>query len=241
MTTRKKLPVWLNDAEVDALLAQISTRSTTGLRNRVMLQVMVGAGLRVSEVTALRGRDMDLTDGVITVVNGKGGKGRVVPVDGETREWLQQWQNKRLELGLNGRHPVFVGLRTGRTGLGEREERQGLGDRYVQQLVRTLARAASIEKDVTPHVLRHTYAVRMLRKPQISIYDLQQLLGHADISTTAVYLHVAPEELKAKVQGDEPQVGLRQLIGALDPAQLEAMATWTPEQLDAFARGLRRE
>ena len=99
--TSKRLPVALTPAEVEALLATVRTGSTTGLRNRAMLAVMLGAGLRVSEVVNLRGVDVDLQRGEIRVNLGKGGKDRVVPVNGETVAWLQAWAEKRKALGLD--------------------------------------------------------------------------------------------------------------------------------------------
>jgi integrase/recombinase XerD len=191
------LPVVLSEAELEALLGQVtSTKSVTGLRNRTMLAVMAGAGLRVSELVNLRGHDVDLARGEIRVNQGKGGKDRVVPVDGETRGWLVAWDERRRTLGLNGRAPVFVGLRT-RTAEGY----QAIGVSFVQKLVAKLAVAAGIGKAVSPHTLRHTYATRLLDRG-FTIREVQMLLGHANIQTTQLYTHVHPEALRAKVQGN---------------------------------------
>jgi len=230
----KRLPTVLTADEAQALLETVSTRSTTGLRNRCMLQVMLGAGLRVSEVCNLRGRDVDLQRGEVRVNDGKGGRDRVVPVDHETLQWLQQWANKRRDLlGLNGKDPFFVGLRTGRTGRGTREEGQGLTTRYVELLVARLAEAAGIDKRTSPHTLRHTYATRLLSEGY-NIREVQELLGHSSVSTTEVYTHVNPEALRAKIQAApepaptpaaDPQVqALAQALGNLSPAQREALA-----------------
>ena len=191
----KRLPVTLTDSEVEALLGVVYTTSTTGLRNRTMLQVMLGAGLRVSEVCNLRGVDVDLASGTIRVNLGKGRKDRVVPVDAETLGWLRAWAERRQALGLNARGPFFFGLRTGH---------RPLTPRYLQALVARLARAAGIEKHVTPHTLRHTYATRMLGRPGFTIRDVQTLLGHSNVATTQVYTHVNEEELRRKVQAQPP-------------------------------------
>jgi integrase/recombinase XerD len=224
------LPVTLTPEEAEALLATVNSACTTGLRNRTMLQVMLGAGLRVSEVVALRGTDVDLQKGTVRVNLGKGGKGRVVPVDGSTLQWLQAWAGKRKELGLNGRHAFFPGIREGATGRGDREHGQALTTRYLQGLVPTLAAAAGIEKRVSPHTLRHTYATGLLDRG-FNIREVQELLGHANVQTTQVYTHVNPEELRAKVQaaGDpaptvDPQV---QALAA-------ALANLTQEQRQAL-------
>ena len=230
--TPKRLPVTLATDEVDALLATVNTGCTTGLRNRTMLQVMLVAGLRVSEVVELRGVDVDLQKGTLRVNQGKGSKDRVVPVDRETIGWLQAWSEKRKALGLNGKAAFFVGLREGITGRGERKAGQGLTPRYVQGLIATLAEAAGIEKRVSPHVLRHTYATRLLDRG-LNIREVQTLLGHASVQTTQVYTHVNPEELREKLQAEpvnsqssvvDPQVlALAQALGNLTTEQREAL------------------
>ena len=190
MARPKKLPVVLTDAEVDTLLARISPKSDTGLRNRAMLQAMLGAGLRVSEVIALMPADIDLDRGMIRVNRGKGAKDRVVPVDGETLGWLRAWAERRKRLGLTARSPFFCS---------KRNRGKPLTARYVQWLVARLAEAAGIEKKVTPHVLRHTYATRMLRRG-LDLREVQELLGHANVATTQIYTHVDPEALRRKIQ-----------------------------------------
>lgn len=227
----RRLPVTLTPEEIEAILATINPKSTTGLRNRTMLQVLLGAGLRVSELVGLRGVDVDLTKGTIRVNLGKGGKDRVVPINHETLGWLQAWAEKRKALDLNGRAPFFVGLREGPTGLGHRKQGEGLKTRYVQSLVSRLAEAAGIEKRVSPHTLRHTYATRMLEKG-FNVREVQTLLGHANIASTQIYTHVEPEELRKKIQGasceektsTDPQVRmLAEVLGKLTVEQREAL------------------
>lgn len=206
---RKRIPVTLTQGRVAALERVVRTTSTTGVRNRAMIAVMLGAGLRVSELVALRGVDVDQARGTIRGDQGKGDKDRVVPVDDEARGWLQAWAQKRATLSLNGRAPFFVGLREGRTGTGERKRGEGLKVRYVQTLLKRLAEAARIEQRVTPHILRHTYATRMLDRG-FNLREVQTLLGHADVSTTQVYTHVSDHELREKVQGVDAKTKARQ-------------------------------
>lgn len=196
----QRLPTVLTEAEVEALLAQVNPRSTTGLRNRAMLAAMLGAGLRVSEVVALMPRDIDLEQGTIRVNLGKGSKDRVVVVGPETTEWLRAWREKRAALGLSGRSPVFCAIR--RTPLGS-EIGQGITARTVQRLIRRLAQEAGIDKQVTPHVLRHTYATQLLDQG-CNIREVQEQLGHSDVSTTMIYTHVNPTALREKIQGKAP-------------------------------------
>ena len=195
--SNKRLPTTLTEAEVEALLAQVNPRSTTGLRNRAMLAAMLGAGLRVSEIVALMPRNVDLKGGMIRVNNGKGGRDRVVPVDQETAGWLRAWAEKRVALGLDGRRRFFCAVR--RTQFGS-EPGKPITVRTVQALVTRLSRAAGIEKQVTPHVLRHTYATQLL-DGGFTIREVQELLGHSSVSTTMVYIHVNPAALREKIQG----------------------------------------
>mgnify|MGYP000972053892 CR=1 FL=1 len=188
--TRKRLPKVLTTDELNALRAACPRRSATGLRNRAMVEAMAGAGLRVSEVVALRPKDIDWTKGTIRVNQGKGNKDRVIPVTAETLAHLQAWASKREGLGFNGHRPFFLGLRTGG---------DALSTRAVQDMVANLAARAGIEH-CTPHTLRHTYATGSLADG-LTIREVQDLLGHSSVATTQVYLHVDPEALRAKVQG----------------------------------------
>ncbi len=224
----KRLPVTLTAAETEALLAQLNPQSTTGLRNRAMLAAMLGAGLRVSEVVALMPADVDFTRGELRVNLGKNGKDRVVPVDTETLGWLRAWSEKRKVQELDGRRRLFCAIR--RTALGSRPGRP-ITVRTVQALVTRLAREARIEKQVTPHVLRHTYATRLLDSG-LNIREVQMLLGHSDVSTTMIYTHVNPAALRAKIQGQPANTDLREQIAALQKQldDLRAAATNATQQ-----------
>ena len=197
--TKRRLPTVLTEAEMEVLVAQVNPRCTSGLRNRAMLAAMLGAGLRVSEIVALVPRDVDLEQGTIRVNLGKGGRDRVVPVDQETAGWLQAWAEKRRALKLDGRRRFFCAIR--RTCLGS-EPGKPLAIRTVQNLISRLGKRAGIDKQVTPHVLRHTYATRLLDQG-FTIREVQELLGHSDVSTTMIYTHVNPAELRAKIQGKQ--------------------------------------
>ena len=192
-TRGRRLPVTLRDDEVEALLARIPTKSATGLRNRTLVQVFLGAGLRLAEALALLPSDVDLDRGLVRVNRGKGAKDRVVPVDAETLGWLRSWLERRAALGFNGRQPVFCGVRNaGRP----------LRACQVQRMLASTAKAAGIERQVSPHVLRHTYASRMLRRGY-TLAEVRDLLGHANIATTSIYVHADPEDLRRRIQGEE--------------------------------------
>ena len=132
----------------------------------------------------------------------------MVPVSADTLAHLQVWASKRGELGYNGRHIFFAGIRTG----GKR-----LTTRAVHDMVTKLAERAGVEKRVSPHTLRHTYATRLLDSG-LSIREVQELLGHSDVSTTMIYTHVNPEALRRKIQGSDRSDQVAEL-----QKQLEAM------------------
>ena len=207
----KRLPITLTKAEEQALLAQLNAKSTTGLRNRAMIAAMLGAGLRVSEVVALKPAEVDFQRGEVRVNLGKGGKDRVVPVDAETLGWLRAWSEKRNGLEFSGRQAFFCAIR--RTALGS-EPGQPITVRTVQALIKRLAREAGIDKRVSPHVLRHTYASRLLDNG-LTIREVQELLGHSDVSTTMIYTHVNPEALRLKIQGQPASTDLQEQIAGL--------------------------
>lgn len=181
----KRLPTVLEKDEAQALLRQPNTGCPTGLRNRVMLEVFYRAGLRNSEVRHLRPGDIRWQDGVIEVRGGKGGKDRVVPIDSETLGWLRAWKAER----PRGRY--FFNTLQG----------SELSARYLQELIKRLARKAGIERadQVTPHVLRHSYATHLL-DDGFTLREIQTLLGHSNVSTTQIYTHVSPGDLTEKIQ-----------------------------------------
>ena len=217
----KRLPTVLTAGEVRDLLAVIKTKSRTSRRNRAMLDVMLGAGLRVSEVTALMPRDLDLNKGEVRVNLGKGGKDRVIPIEQHTNDSLRSWMEKRVRIGLNGHNPVFPALRTGNLG-GEFGTRQT--SQNVWEMVRKAARRAGIMKKCSPHTLRHTYATTMLDRG-MTVAEVQMLLGHSDMTTTMIYTHADPVQLREKVQGGRRDE-VTEKIAALEQqlAELKALA-----------------
>jgi integrase/recombinase XerD len=230
---RKRLPVALSEEEQEALVVAINANTTSGLRTRAMVAAMLGAGLRVSEVVNLMPSDIDFKRGMVRVNNGKGGKDRVVPVDGETLAWLRSWAEKRSALGFKGRQPFFPRMRS--KGMGSEEIKPGekMGTRNVQAIVERLATRAGFDRKVSPHQLRHTYATSQLDKG-LTVRELQELLGHSAMATTAVYLHVKPEALREKVQRggvgvqDDKRAGLVVEITALQD-KLAALARQVEE------------
>lgn len=181
-------PVGLNvltAPQAEALREVFRPRSLTGLRNRAILETLLDTGLRVSELVALRGRDVDLLQGRIRVREGAGKRRRVISVPLGALSWLRWWGEKRAALGLTGREPFFCHVRR-RTRLSGEGVGTPLTPRYVQILVQRAGRRAGIPLPVTPRMLRATFAYHRLRSGK-SVQEVQALLGHSWPQTTRRY------------------------------------------------------
>jgi integrase/recombinase XerC len=176
----RKLPQVL-DADEAARLVEVPTDVPLGLRDRALLELFYSSGLRLSELCALRWRDLDLVEGLVTVL-GKGRKQRSVPVGSHARGALMAW---RADQAPSTDAPVFPG-------------RNGpISPRAVQLRLRQLAQRQGLFKRVHPHLLRHSFASHVLESSG-DLRGVQELLGHADIATTQIYTHLDFQHL-AKV------------------------------------------
>jgi integrase/recombinase XerD len=175
----------LTPDEVYALIDACG-RGPAGLRNRALITIMWRSGLRVGEALALLRKDVDLEQGRITVLHGKGDKRRVVGLDPAAAAMLERWERERKRLELTGRHPYFCVI-------SEPTKGRPLGDAYVRELFKTLALKAGIEKRVHPHGLRHTYAAHL--GEQLQPHYVQRMLGHTSLAVTVRYLdHLSPSQ-----------------------------------------------
>ncbi len=181
-----RFPKTLSEADVEALLAIPDVETPLGLRDRAMLEVLYACGLRVTELVTLKATAVSLDMGVVRVL-GKGSKERLVPLGDEAVEWLQRYQRSARMSLLNGRASDFVFV----AGHGGPMTRQAFW-----QLIRRHAEQAIPGKALSPHTLRHAFATHLLNHGA-DLRVVQMLLGHADISTTQIYTHVARERLKA--------------------------------------------
>ena len=195
----QSLPVALDYHGVEALLAAPSTRTKLGLRDRALLELMYASGLRVSEVSKLTLSDMNLEAGFLRVV-GKGNKERIVPVGKQAAEWLHRYIDEaRSALIRNGhtRAEVFLSSRG-----------TALSPKTIWLSIKKYARKAGISKNVTPHTLRHSFATHLLDNGA-DLRVIQEMLGHADISTTQIYTHVDQHRLKEAHYRFHPRSGRR--------------------------------
>jgi integrase/recombinase XerD len=181
----QRLPDVLDYPEIERLLAQPDPSSPLGLRDRAMLELMYACGLRVSELLALEAKDLSLNDGFIRCF-GKGSKERVVPVGGSASGWVRRYLtgSRPLLLKKYDTEVVFLNNR------GRPLSRMGFW-----KLLRSYAIKAGIKKRVHPHILRHSFATHLL-EGGADLRSVQEMLGHADISTTQIYTHVDREYLK---------------------------------------------
>ncbi|AVZ79767.1 site-specific tyrosine recombinase XerD [Zoogloeaceae bacteirum Par-f-2] len=183
----QRFPKTLSEREVEALLGAPDTATPQGLRDRAMLEVLYATGLRVSELVGLQSFSLGLAEGVVKVM-GKGSKERLVPLGEEAADWLVRYLQHARPALLAGRSSdaLFV------TRLGH-----GMSRQMFWRLIKQYASQVGIAPGrISPHTLRHAFATHLLNHGA-DLRVVQMLLGHADISTTQVYTHVARERLKA--------------------------------------------
>lgn len=183
---QQHLPQVLSQAEVKRLLAVPDTTTALGIRDRTILEVLYATGLRVSELTHLKLAELHLSLGLIQTL-GKGDKERLIPIGDVAIEWIKRY--------LETSRPTF--LKAGQSEpilflnhYGRPFTRQGIWKNLKQ-----MVSAAGIEKDITPHTLRHSFATHLLENGA-DLRVVQELLGHADISTTQIYTHVSQKHLR---------------------------------------------
>ncbi len=194
---RKTFPPEVYTAEeVGRLIKALSLRCPTGIRNRAILILGYRAGLRLSEVLGLRIKDIDLEEGSINVLRGKGRKQRIVGLDPLACAIVQRWADLWAKIGFKGNDPLFCTITQGAGNVrtGELKPGQPLKTAYIRDLMKRLGKKAGIEKRVHFHGLRHTFAADQV-KEGITIPEIAGSLGHSSIATTSRYLdHIAPQD-----------------------------------------------
>jgi integrase/recombinase XerD len=202
--TEKKLPrVILTEREAKRIVIAPRGKSALDRRDRAMLETLYGTGIRVNELVHLKPADVDTEERVLRVVCGKGKKDRNVPLTRAAASAIESYL-------VNGR-PVLLGLRGAKTRaettpwlfVGERRGRR-MHRAAVDRLVKRWTRVAHVKKNVSCHTFRHSIATHLLRA-RADIRQIQALLGHADLSTTERYTHVAIQDLKRVIERAHPR------------------------------------
>ncbi|RJG07020.1 site-specific tyrosine recombinase XerD [Noviherbaspirillum cavernae] len=189
-------PLSLSEAQVEALLGAPDVNTPLGLRDRTMLELMYASGLRVSELVLLKSIELGMNEGVLRVT-GKGDKTRLVPFGEEARAWIERYLKEARPVILDGQidDALFVTARGG-----------AMTRQMFWILIKKHARKADINAPLSPHTLRHAFATHLLNHGA-DLRVVQLLLGHADISTTQIYTHVARERLKKLHADNHPRSG----------------------------------
>jgi integrase/recombinase XerD len=190
----KRLPHVLTLAEVESLLNQPKLNDPASLRDKAMLEVLYATGIRVSELVSLNTNDVNLEAGYLRCL-GKGSKERIVPLGSVAIRALEQYiQTARLQLGKAAHEDALFVNQHGR-----RLTRQGFW-----KIIKRYAKEAKIDENITPHTLRHSFATHLLENGA-DLRSVQEMLGHADISTTQIYTHVTRNRLKEVYQKAHPR------------------------------------
>ncbi|MBV8896350.1 MAG: site-specific tyrosine recombinase XerD, partial [Acidobacteriaceae bacterium] len=182
------LPKYLSSRQVDDLLEAPEANARTGLRDHAMLDLLYATGLRVSELIQLRVSDLDESQGIVRVT-GKGNKQRLVPVGRDALRSVEDYRRSQRPQLLKGRVSPYLFI----TARGTRMTRQGFW-----KLLRCHGKSAGVFRNLSPHVLRHTFATHLL-EGGADLRSVQTMLGHADIGTTQIYTHVMRSRLRHTV------------------------------------------
>ena len=190
----QRFPKSLSEVQVDQLLGAPDLNTPLGLRDKAMLELLYASGLRVSELVRLKTFHVGFNEGVLRVL-GKGGKERLVPFGAVAREHLQTYMDWARAAILTGQQTedLFVTARG-----------QGMSRVMFWMIIKKYAKQTAIAVPLSPHTLRHAFATHLLNHGA-DLRAVQMLLGHADISTTTIYTHVARERLKALHASHHPR------------------------------------
>lgn len=181
----KSLPLSLSEHDVELLLNAPEVSNPLGLRDKTMLEMLYATGLRVSELVNLKFEQINFRQGVVRII-GKGNKERLVPVGEEAMMWLENYMNTA-RVSLLGERQCDYLFVTNRAG--------GMTRQAFWHIIKRHAKTAAINKELSPHTLRHAFATHLLNHGA-DLRVVQLLLGHSDLSTTQIYIHVARERLK---------------------------------------------
>jgi integrase/recombinase XerD len=186
---KHSLPEFLNKEEQELLLKQPNKRYPTGERNHLVMKLMLDLGFRLSEATSLKWIHIDFISGKVMIREGKGAKDRTLWLSEEDLTYFKKWKERQIkETGKNPKY-VFTTLKG-----------KQLNNRYVRAFVYRYTKKAGIEKHISPHTLRHTFATDLYKESKHNIRLVQEALGHSDLSTTQIYTHLENEEVESALK-----------------------------------------
>ncbi|MFH2145005.1 MAG: tyrosine recombinase XerC [Candidatus Omnitrophota bacterium] len=188
----KKLPIFLNEDDMFKLLDSPSTDELAGLRDKAILETLYSTGIRVSELVGMNIEDIDFIGGVLKVY-GKGKKERLAPIGDKALRAIKNYLDRRNTVVSSSTRAVFLN-----------KNRRRLTDRSVRNIVEKYIKVASIRSDISPHSLRHSFATHLLNRGA-DLRSVQELLGHANLSTTTIYTHLSTEKLKSVYDKAHPR------------------------------------
>lgn len=188
--TEKRLPGVLTEKETENLLSAATGRDFVSLRDRTMLELIYSTGIRVSEIVNLDISDIDFVNEEIKVM-GKGGKERIVPAGTVALNILHCYIKELKKIDSSG--VLFIN-----------KNKKRLTQRFVELMIKKYAKMAGIEKKVTPHTLRHSFATHLLDRGA-DLRSVQELLGHSNLSTTQIYTHLSIQKLKKEYDKAHPR------------------------------------
>ncbi|HDQ45472.1 MAG TPA: tyrosine recombinase XerC [bacterium] len=193
----KTLPGFFLEKEIRDAIESVDTNPVQGLRDRAILELFYGTGIRLSELTGLDLRELDLSAGIVRVL-GKGNRERILPIGPNLRKVMAAYLSRRNELGGPVRQPaVFLNHRGAR-----------LTQRGIQMIVRRVLLTVSEKRKISPHMLRHSFATHLLDRGA-DLSAVKELLGHASLSTTQMYTHLTVGRLKSVYRQAFPRVEIR--------------------------------
>lgn len=190
----KHLPKFLDEKEIVILLESPDRESEAGLRDRAILETLYSTGIRVSELVGLNMDHIDQIGGIIKVY-GKGKKERIVPIGERALQAIRDYLKKRRPVAKD--YPAGKALFFNKNG-------GRLTDRSIRRIINKYITKASIQQKISPHTLRHSFATHMLDHGA-DLRSVQELLGHANLSTTQIYTHITTERLKSAYQKSHPR------------------------------------
>lgn len=196
--TKKRLPVVLSKEEIQELINSIDITDSLSARNRCMIELLYSSGLRVSEMLSLRLQDIHLEEGVLHCI-GKGNKERIIPINNTAIDLLRLYITKYRDEILNGVNSNY--LFTNKNG-------KILTRNNFYNILNHIANKSGITKHISPHTIRHTFATHLLEN-DADLRSIQEMLGHADISTTTIYTHVSQDKIIKEYNNLHPRITRR--------------------------------